>query len=64
MPYFLQMKKGIYKAVFGIDLEILDINPEGLPFFLGLCLAKIEKQIGTVGLYRVNGDAAAVEKLR
>ena len=36
----------------------------GLPEFLVRCIKKIESMGGTVGLYRVNGDAAVVQSIR
>ena len=37
----------------------------GLPEFVVRCTQKIEKMGGeTVGLYRINGDAAVVQKIR
>ena len=37
----------------------------GLPEFVVRCVQKIEKMgSGTVGLYRINGDAAIVQKIR
>ena len=58
--------KGIYKpeAVFGNYLVNLSDTPSGIPEFLTKCVEKIETMMDTVGIYRVNGDAAAVQKLR
>ena len=37
----------------------------GLPEFVVRCIQKIEKMGGeTVGIYRINGDAAVVQKIR
>ena len=69
-------KKGIYKseAVFGNDLEKVPLFNEldepgalenGLPEFLVLCVQKIDTMIAeSTGLYRVNGDASKVQKIR
>jgi hypothetical protein len=37
---------------------------EGVPQFLVECISRIETMIDTVGIYRVNGDAAAVQRIR
>ena len=61
------IKRGIYKkeAVFGNDLVGMAKDPEtGLPLFLARCTKKIEEFAKTEGVYRINGDAAAVQKLR
>ena len=36
----------------------------GLPIFLARCTKKIEEFADTEGVYRINGDNAAVQKLR
>ena len=36
----------------------------GLPEFVVRCIQKIENMGGTVGLYRINGDASVVQKIR
>ena len=36
----------------------------GLPEFVVRCLRKIEEMVSTVGVYRINGDAAAVQAIR
>ena len=36
----------------------------GLPEFVIRCIARIERMVDSDGLYRVNGDVAAVQKLR
>ncbi len=60
------IEKGIYKpeAVFGNYLVNLSNTPSGIAEFLVKCASRIETMIHTVGIYRVNGDAAAVQKLR
>lgn len=61
------MQKGIIKpeAVFGNYLENLPYDEvTRLPEFLLRCVRKIETMMAVVGIYRVNGDAAAVQKLR
>ena len=60
------IEKGIYKpeAIFGNFLVNLCCTSSGIPEFLERCVAKIETMMDTVGIYRVNGDAAAVQKLR
>lgn len=53
------------EAVFGNHLDNLPTDAvSGLPEFIVRCVTKIETMITTVGLYRVNGDAAVVQKLR
>ena len=65
--------KGIYKreAVFGNFLNYIPLwndpqHPEehGLPQFVVRCIQKIETGGYTIGLYRVNGDAAVVQSIR
>ncbi len=61
------VKKGILKpeAVFGNQLVNLPFDEvTRLPEFLLRCVQKIEDMITVVGIYRINGDAAAVQKLR
>ena len=74
------MERGIYglEPVFGNHLKdmptyhnpsvtdpILDSEIHMLPEFIVRCIQKIEKMGSTtVGLYRVNGDAAVVQKIR
>ncbi len=60
------MEKGIYKpeAVFGNFLVNLCNTSSGIPEFLERCVAKMETMMETVGIYRINGDAALVQKLR
>ena len=74
------MERGIYglEPVFGNHLKDMPIyhNPSVtdpilgseihmLPEFIVRCIQKIEKMGSTtVGLYRVNGDAAVVQKIR
>ena len=61
------VKEGIYKPepVFGNFLENLPLDEEsGLPVFVKILVDAIEEKIDTVGLYRVNGDNAAMQKLR
>ena len=61
------IRRGIYRqeAVFGNDLASLKRDPStDLPEFLVRCVARIEEFVDTVGVYRINGDAAAVQKLR
>ena len=36
----------------------------GLPVFLVRCVSRLEEFVDTVGMYRINGDAAAVQKVR
>ena len=36
----------------------------GLPEFVVRCIQKIENMEGTVGLYRINGDASVDQKIR
>lgn len=60
-------KRGIYKkeAMFGNDLSGMATEPgTGLPKFLVRCSKKIEEFADTEGVYRINGDAALVQKLR
>lgn len=59
--------RGIYKKenVFGNELRCIKTDPvTGLPDFLVKCVRKIEEHLDTVGLYRINGDAALVQKIR
>ena len=74
------MERGIYglEPVFGNHLKdmpmyknpkstdpILDSDLHSLPEFVVRCIQKIEKMgATTVGLYRVNGDNAVVQKIR
>ena len=61
------MKGGIYKPepVFGNFLCNIPQDEElGIPVFVKVIVEKIEAKIDTVGLYRVNGDNAAMQKLR
>ena len=61
------MKKGIYKPepVFGNFLDNLPLDEKlGIPVFVKVIVEKVEAKIDTVGLYRVNGDNAAMQKLR
>ena len=73
------MDKGILKreAVFGNHLADMPpyLDPKsnhpsnptelhGLPEFAVRCVQKIENMGGTVGIYRINGDAAVVQKIR
>ena len=61
------MKKGIYKPepVFGNFLDNLPLDEKlGIPVFVKVIIEKVEAKIDTVGLYRVNGDNAAMQKLR
>ena len=37
---------------------------QNVPEFIVRCVAKIETMMSTVGLYRLNGDALTVGKLR
>ena len=65
--------KGIIKpeAVFGNVLHDIPLwkdpqHPEEheLPEFVVRCVQKIEQMGSTVGIYRVNGDAAVVQSIR
>ena len=65
--------RGIYKRepVFGNYLNDVPLwndvqNPEEheLPRFVIRCIKKIEKLGATVGIYRINGDAAVVQSIR
>ena len=65
--------KGIYKreAVFGNFLRDTPLwndplHPEEheLPQFVVRCVQKIENMDSTVGVYRINGDAAVVQSIR
>jgi hypothetical protein len=61
------VKRGILKPerVFGNQLENQPTDDQtGMPEFLVRCVAKIEKMAMTEGIYRVNGDAAIVQKMR
>lgn len=56
---------------FGIERKLLGHPCEGLlfscslPEFVVRCVGRIESvAAGTEGIYRVNGDAAAVQKIR
>ena len=61
------VNEGILKPepVFGNYLENLakDEATE-IPRFIKLIVEKIETKIDTVGLYRINGDNAMIQKLR
>ena len=37
---------------------------QDLPEFIIRCIRKIEPMIATIGIYRINGDAATVQKIR
>ncbi len=51
--------------VFVVFQSNLPLHPtERVPQFLVECVFRIESMISTVGIYRVNGDAAAVQKIR
>ena len=39
-------------------------SDQDLPEFIIRCIGKIEPMIATIGIYRINGDAAAVQKIR
>ena len=59
--------RGIYKKenVFGNVLKCIKADSAtGMPEFLVKCVKKIEENLDTVGLYRINGDAALVQKIR
>ena len=67
------IKKGILKPelVFGNALcnvptysSSSNKREKELPEFLVRIIKKIESKIDTVGLYRVNGDAAEVQQIR
>ena len=63
------VRKGIYKseAVFGNDLVGMPKDLEGgsgLPEFLVRAVRKVESLMTTVGVYRINGDSAVVQKIR
>ncbi len=61
------VKRGILQkeAVFGNDLQHAPRDvATGMPEFLVRCVDRIEEMAHTEGLYRRNGDAAAVQKLR
>ena len=60
-------EKGIWdhETVFGRPLKHLPIEmTTGLPEFVIICARKIEASKGAQGLYRINGDAASVQRLR
>ena len=46
------------------DVDMVNWIACGLPIFLVKCVSKIETMIKTDGLYRINGDVGAVQKLR
>ena len=61
------------EPVFGNNLENLPLCPglstfyrdaHQLPEFIVRCVEKIETMISTDGLYRINGETEAVQKLR
>ena len=67
------MKRGIYKPeeVFGNSLHDVpkyenseDKKERELPMFLVKIIHMIERKKETVGLYRVNGDASEVQRIR
>ncbi len=62
------VKRGILKkeAVFGNELTDVkrDALKQNLPEFLVRCISRIEELKDAVGIYRINGDAAAVQKIR
>ena len=41
-----------------------NVSDQDLPEFIIRCIGKIEPMIATIGIYRINGDAAAVQKIR
>ena len=60
------MEEGIYKLenIFGTDLENLSNESNKMPRFLVALITKIAGLMSTEGVYRINGNAAAVQKLR
>ena len=63
--------KGKARNVFGVRLEDVpkfikskSEREKRLPEFLAKAIKKININIGTVGIYRVNGDSSEVEKLK
>ena len=61
------IKRGILKkeAVFGNELSAVKRDPvSGLPEFLIKCVKRLEEFINEEGIYRINGDAAQVQKIR
>ncbi len=60
-------RRGILRReeVFGNHLSAVAMDPDtGVPFFLVRCVRRLDQLVDTVGIYRVNGDAAAVQKVR
>ena len=75
--YFGKLQGGKSNIVFGNSLynmpkyfppdDDVDTNNWiacGLPIFVVRCITRIETMIKTDGLYRINGDCTAVQKLR
>ena len=61
------IRRGIYKQenVFGNELKNLRLDDKhGVPQFMVKCISRVEEFIDTVGIYRINGDAAIVQKIR
>eukprot|EP00095_Tigriopus_kingsejongensis_P005231 maker-scaffold1237_size53912-snap-gene-0.8 protein:Tk05231 transcript:maker-scaffold1237_size53912-snap-gene-0.8-mRNA-1 annotation:"rho gtpase-activating protein 12" len=61
------IKDGIIKreAVFGNLLSDVKTDPQsGLPEFVVRCIKRVEELVDTEGIYRINGDAAVVQKIR
>ncbi len=52
--------------MFGNELSELRVDDEvpEVPVFLVRCVRRLEELMEAVGIYRVNGDAAAVQKVR
>ena len=58
-----------HEIVFGNDLKNVPRSIDSdsclqLPEFLVRCIQKIDTMISTIGVYRINGDVAAVQKIR
>ena len=47
-----------------IDERQIRRKEDGLPEFIVRCVRKIDLMVSTIGIYRINGDAAAVQKIR
>ena len=47
-----------------LDERQIRRQEDGLPEFIVRCVRKIDPMVSTVGIYRINGDAAAVQKIR
>ena len=53
-----------FKEFFFFRLQNISNNSNDIPKFLIVTITKIELYKSTIGVYRINGDAAKVQKLR